>query len=76
MNDTGKNQTSIDFFLYYSYDIKWLEGGNENMINFEEEIEKFQPSLEVDEAEDAIYNNDVTDVTDIIQDILSEMKKN
>ncbi|WP_205839179.1 hypothetical protein [Velocimicrobium porci] len=46
------------------------------MINFEEEIEKFQPSLEVDEAEDAIYNNDVTDVTDIIQDILSEMKKN
>lgn len=55
--------------------IRWLEGGKD-MINFEEEIEKFQPSLEVDEAEDAIYNNDVTDVTDIIQDILSEMKKN
>lgn len=46
------------------------------MINFEEEIEKFQPSLEVDEVEEAVYNNDVTDVTDIIQDILSEMKKN
>lgn len=55
--------------------IRWLEGGID-MINFEEEIEKFQPSLEVDEAEDVIYNNDVTDVTDIIQDILSEMKKN
>ena len=28
------------------------------MIDFDEEIKKFQPSLEVDEAEDAIYNND------------------
>lgn len=44
------------------------------MINFDEEIEKFQPSLEVDQAEDAIYNNDSADVNDIIQDILKEMK--
>ena len=29
------------------------------MINFDEEIQKFQPSLEVEDAEDAIYNNDV-----------------
>jgi len=26
------------------------------MINFEEEIKKFHPSLEIEEAEDAIYN--------------------
>ena len=31
------------------------------MINFDEEIQKFQPSLEVEDAEDAIYNNDITD---------------
>ena len=31
------------------------------MIDFEEEIKKFHPSLEVEEAEDAIYNNDLTD---------------
>ncbi len=46
------------------------------MINFEEEIQKFQPSLDVDQAEDAIYQNDLTDVTDIIQDIMKEIKTN
>jgi hypothetical protein len=44
------------------------------MINFEEELEKFQPSLEVEQAEDAIYNNDLTDVTDIIKEMMKEMK--
>ena len=34
------------------------------MINFDEEIQKFQPSLEVEDAEDAIYNNDGSDITD------------
>ena len=42
-----------------------------NMINFDEEIQKFQPSLEVEDAEDAIYNNDVPDITDLISQILS-----
>ena len=46
------------------------------MINFEEEIKKFQPSLDVDQAEEAIYQNDLTDVNDIIQDILKDMKIN
>lgn len=41
------------------------------MINFDEEIQKFQPSLEVEDAEDAIYNNDVLDITDLISQILS-----
>lgn len=44
------------------------------MINFEEELQKFQPSLEIEQAEDAIYNNDLTDVTDIIKDMMREMK--
>ncbi|MGN0160774.1 MAG: hypothetical protein ACI4AQ_05255 [Lachnospiraceae bacterium] len=43
------------------------------MINYEEEIKKFQPSLEVDEAEDAIYNNDMPDVTDIINRVMNEL---
>lgn len=45
------------------------------MINFEEEIAKFQPSLEVDQAEEAIYNNDLTDATDIIKELLKEKKE-
>ena len=30
------------------------------MINFEEELKKFHPSLEVEDAEEAIYNQDLT----------------
>ena len=44
------------------------------MINFEEELKNFQPSLEVEEAEDAIYNHDLTDVPDIITEILRDTR--
>ncbi len=35
------------------------------MINFEDEIKKFSPSLEVEDLEDTIYNQDFTDVADL-----------
>lgn len=41
------------------------------MINFDEEIQKFQPCLEVEDAEDAIYNNDIPDITSLMTEILS-----
>ncbi len=44
------------------------------MINFDEEIAKFQPSPEVDEAEDVINNNELSDITDIIKTMLKELK--
>ena len=40
------------------------------MIDFEAELAKFQPSLDVEQAEDAIYGNNTTDVTDLLQTIL------
>ena len=46
------------------------------MINFEKELKNFQPSLEVEEAEAAIYNHDPTDVTDIITEILRDVRQN
>jgi hypothetical protein len=46
------------------------------MINFEEELKNFRPSLEVEEAEAAICNHDLTDVTDIINEMMNEMKQN
>jgi hypothetical protein len=46
------------------------------MINFEEELAKFEPSLDIDQVEDAIYHNDMTDVTDIIKEMLKEVKSN
>lgn len=44
------------------------------MINFEEEIKKFHPSLEIEEAEDAIYNNDISDITDIMIEMVNGLK--
>ena len=46
------------------------------MINFEKELKNFQPSLEVEEDEAAIYNHDLTDVTDIITEILRDVRQN
>ena len=43
------------------------------MIDFEEELKKFQPSLEVEDAEEAIYNHDMTD---ILKEMMREAKKN
>lgn len=45
------------------------------MLNFEEELEKFQPSLEIEEAEDVIISNDLTDLTDIIKDLIKDKNK-
>ena len=45
------------------------------MIDFEEELKKFEPSMEVEDAEDAIYNRDLTDMMDILQEMLKEGRR-
>ncbi|MCR5467671.1 MAG: hypothetical protein K6F37_01810 [Lachnospiraceae bacterium] len=42
------------------------------MIDFEEELKKFKPSLEVEDAEDAIYSRDLHDMNDILMEIMRE----
>ncbi len=42
------------------------------MINFEEELKKFHPSLEVEDAGEAIYNQDLTDMADLLVKMLKE----
>ena len=43
------------------------------MINFDEEVRKFKPCLEVSQAEDAIYKNDVKDITDVLEEMLEQV---
>lgn len=45
------------------------------MIDFEEELKKFKPSLEVEEAEEVIYNQDLTDMTDILREMMKEARR-
>ena len=42
------------------------------MINFEEELEKFQPSREIEEIEDEINGLNQNDLPDIMLEILKE----
>lgn len=42
------------------------------MINYEEELKKFQPCLDVDDAEGAIYRKDLTDVIDILKEMMKD----
>ncbi len=45
------------------------------MIDFDEELKKFHPSLEVEDVQDAIYNQDLTDVADIMVRLMQEAKE-
>lgn len=45
------------------------------MIDFEEELKKFHPSLEIEDVEDAIYNQDVTDLADVLVKLVKESKE-
>ncbi len=45
------------------------------MTNFEEELKKFHPSLEVEDAEDAIYNQDLTDMADLLVKMIKESEE-
>ena len=41
----------------------------------EEELKKFHPSLEVEDAEEAIYNQDLTDMADVLVKMVKEAKE-
>ena len=45
------------------------------MIDFEEELKKFHPSLEVEDAEEAIYNEDLTDMADMLIKMVEKAKE-
>lgn len=44
------------------------------MIDFEEELKKFHPSLEVEQVEESVYSHKPKDVADLLQELLKEMK--
>ena len=45
------------------------------MIDFEEEIQRFKPSLEVEAVSDAIIKSDLTDMAEIMMEIMKEIKE-
>ena len=47
----------------------------ETMIDFDEEISRFQPSLEVEDIGEAIVKSDLTDMSDIVIEVLKQVKE-
>ncbi len=45
------------------------------MLDFEEELRKFHKSVEVDDAEEAIFSRDLTDIADALIEVLDTAKK-
>ena len=39
------------------------------MLNYEEELKKFKPALDVDEVENAVYGSDIMDVIDLFREM-------
>ena len=44
------------------------------MLNYDEEVKNFQPSLEVEDIEGAVYQEDLSDMTDIIREMMEQTK--
>jgi len=44
------------------------------MLNFEDELKKFKPSLEVEDIEDAVYQEDLSDMMDLIREVKDQTK--
>ena len=44
------------------------------MIDFEEELKNFKPALEIEEMESAMYDQNVMDVTDILTEMIRDIK--
>lgn len=44
------------------------------MLNFEEELKKFKPSLEVEDIEKAVYEEDLTDMSEILREMIEKSK--
>ena len=44
------------------------------MLDFEEELKTFKPSLEVEDIEDAVYQEDLSDMTDLLREVMDQTK--
>ena len=45
------------------------------MLDFEEELKKFKPSLEVEDIEDAVYQEDLSDMADLLREVMDQTGK-
>ena len=57
--------------LYLVGEIKAVIRRKKIMIDYEEELKKFEPCLDVADVEGAIYDREITDIMDVLREMLS-----
>ena len=45
------------------------------MLDYEKELKNFKPSLEVEEIEDAVYQEDLSEMTDLLKQVMDQKTK-
>ena len=45
------------------------------MLDYAKELKNFKPSLEVEEIEDAVYQEDLSDMTDLLKQVMDQKTK-
>lgn len=45
------------------------------MLNFEEELAKFEPSPEIEQVEEEVMRNDLTDIADLLEQVTDGNKE-
>ena len=45
------------------------------MLDYEKELKNYKPSLEVEEIEDAVYQEDLSDMTDLLKQVMDQKTK-
>ena len=45
------------------------------MLDYEEELKKLKPSLDVEDIEDAVYQEDLSDMTDLLKQVMDQNNK-
>ena len=45
------------------------------MLDYGKELKNFKPSLEVEEIEDAVYQEDLSDMTDLLKQVMDQKTK-
>ena len=45
------------------------------MLDYEKELKNFKPSLEVEEIEDAVYQEDLSDMTALLKQVMDQKTK-
>ncbi len=53
-----------------------IDQEEKDMLDFDEELKNFTKNYEVDQTEDAIYSNDLKDITDIVAEMTKDLRGN